>query len=180
MVGFREAGLSYRDIAAGTGYAATTVMRVWNQWREERRTQRGAHTGPCNGTTARDNRHLVDKAVTDRTASSTVLSRRWITATDLDLCTLTIRRRLLRPGLVARMPLRRLALSRDHQRIRLQCARECHHWRAEWRNLVFSAESRFNISYNDGRVRVQRYAGERNLRACFLRRHRGPTSCVMA
>ena len=35
MVGLREAGLSYRDIAARTGHAATTVMRAWNQWREE-------------------------------------------------------------------------------------------------------------------------------------------------
>ena len=46
MVGLREAGLSYRDIAARTGHAATTVMRVCNQWREEGRTQRRAGTGP--------------------------------------------------------------------------------------------------------------------------------------
>ena len=40
MVGLQEAGLSYCDIAARTGHAATTVMRVWNQWREEGRMQR--------------------------------------------------------------------------------------------------------------------------------------------
>ena len=44
---------------------------------------------------------------------------------------------------------------------------------------MFSDESRFNISYNDGRIRVRRYAGERNLRACILQRHRGPTPSVM-
>ena len=31
MVGLQEAGLSYRDIAARTGHAPMTVMRVWNQ-----------------------------------------------------------------------------------------------------------------------------------------------------
>ena len=31
MVGLREAGLSYRDIAARSGHAATIVMRAWNQ-----------------------------------------------------------------------------------------------------------------------------------------------------
>ena len=77
MVGLREAGFSYRDIAARTGHAATTVMRIWNQWREEGLTQRPADTGPRNVTTARDDRHLVRMAVTDRTASSTMLSRRW-------------------------------------------------------------------------------------------------------
>ena len=57
------------------------------------------------------------------------------------------RRRLLRAGLVARMPLHRLPLSRDHQRLRLQWALERRHWRAEWRNVVFSVESRFNMSW---------------------------------
>ena len=51
-------------------------------------------------------------------------------------------------------------------------------WRVEWRNVVFSYESRFNMSYNDGRIRVRRYASELNLRASILQRHRGPTpSC---
>ena len=127
--------------------------------------QRGAGTGPRNVTTARDDGYLFRMALTDRTASSTVLSRRWSTATSLDLSASTVRRRLLRAGLVARMPLRRLPLSKDHQRLRLQWARDRRHWRVEWRNVVFSDESLFNMSYNDGRIRVRRYAGERNLRA---------------
>ena len=179
MLGLREEGLSYRDIASRTGHAAMTVMREWDQWREVGRTQRRAGTGPRNVNTVRDDRHLVRMAVTDRTASSTVLSRRWSTATGLDLSASTVRRRLLRPGLVTRMPLRRLPLSRDHQCLRLQWARECRHWRSEWRNLVFSVESRFNMSYNDGRIHVRRYAGERNLSACILQWHRGPTTSIM-
>ena len=92
---------------------------------------------------------------------------------------ISVRRRLLWVGLVARRPLRRLPLSRDHQRLRLQWTRERRHWHAEWRNVVFSDEPRFNMSYNDGRIRVRRYAGERNMRACILQRHRGPTPSVM-
>ena len=127
MVGLREAGLSNHDIAARTGHAATTVMRVWNQWREEGRTQRRSGTGPRSVTTAWDGNHLVRMAVTDHTASYTVLSRRWSTATSLDLSPSTVRHRLLKAGLVACIPLRRLPLSRDHQRLRLQRARERRH-----------------------------------------------------
>lgn len=179
MIGLRETGLSYRDIAARTGHAATTVMRVWNQWIEEGRTQRRAGTGPHNVTTARDDRHLVRMAVTDRTASSTVLARRWSTATGVNMSASTVRRRLLRAGLVARMPLRRLPLTRNHQRLRLQWARERRHWRAEWQNVVFSDESRFNLSYSDGRVRVRRYRGERSRADCIVERHSGQTPSVM-
>ncbi|KAJ8882984.1 hypothetical protein PR048_014823 [Dryococelus australis] len=81
MIGLWETGLSYRDISARTGHTATTMMRVWNQWIEECRTQRRAGTKPRNVTTARDDLHLVCMAVTDRTASSTVLARHWSTAT---------------------------------------------------------------------------------------------------
>ena len=131
IVGLREAGLSYRDIAARTGHAATTVTRVWNQWREEGHTQRQAGIGPHNVITAQDGCHLVHMAMTDRTASTIVLSRRWSTATGLDLSASTVRCHLLRAGLVARMPLHRLPLSRDHQCLRLQWTCEYHHWHVE-------------------------------------------------
>ena len=39
---------------------------------------------------------------------------------------------------------------------------------------MLSDESRFNMSYNDGRMYVRRYAGERNLRACILQQHIEP------
>ena len=117
--------------------------------------------------------------VSDRTASSTVLSRHWSTATGLDLPASRERHHLLRTGLVARMPLRQLPLSRDRQRLRLQWTGERRHWRTEWRNIVFLDESCFNMSYTDCRIRVRRYAGERNLRACILQRHRGPTPSVI-
>ena len=35
------------------------------------------------------------------------------------------------------------------------------------------------MSYNDGRIHVRQYAGERNLRACVLQRHRGSTPSVI-
>ena len=44
---------------------------------------------------------------------------------------------------------------------------------------MFSDESRFNMSYNDGRIRFRHYTGERNLTACILERHRGPMPSVM-
>ena len=35
------------------------------------------------------------------------------------------------------------------------------------------------MSYNDDRKRIRRYACERNLKACILKRHRGPTPSVI-
>ena len=95
-------------------------LYVYGTSGEKRVVRRDEQVRPRNVTTARDDRHLVRMAVTDRIASSTVLSRRWGTGTGLDLSASTVRRRLLRAGLVACMPLRRLPLSRDNQRLILQ------------------------------------------------------------
>ena len=106
------------------------------QKRVVRRKRVGA--GPHNVTRAWDDRHLVRMAMMDRTDSSTMLSQRWSTATGLDLSASTVHHHLLRAGLVDCMPLHRLPLSRDHQHLRMQWARERCHWCAEWRNVVFS------------------------------------------
>ena len=57
-------------------------------------------------------------AVMDHTASSTVLSLRWSTATGLDLSASTVRHCLLKAGQMARMPLHQLLRAYIHQRHR--------------------------------------------------------------
>ncbi|KAJ8898284.1 hypothetical protein PR048_003644 [Dryococelus australis] len=173
MIGLRETGLSYRDISALTGHAATTMMRVCNQLRGEGRTQRRAGTGPRNVTTARDDRHLGRMAVTDRTASSSVLARHWSDATGVDLSVLTVRRRLLR-----------MDWWHACHCVVFHCSEttnpsDCNrHVDAivgmlGWQNVVFTDESRFNPPYIDGRIRVRCYRGDRNLAAYTVERHSG-------
>ncbi|KFM76921.1 Transposable element Tc1 transposase, partial [Stegodyphus mimosarum] len=88
-------------------------------------------------------------------------------------------RRLLQCGLRARTPLYRIPLTHDHRRLRLQWANQHRDWRADWQHVVFSDESRFNLWYHDGRIRVRRYAGERHLPECIIERHSGRTPGVM-
>ena len=126
--------------------------------------------------TARDDRHLVRMAVTGRT---TVLSGSWSTATGLDLSASTVRPRFFRAGLVALCHCVGSLCPETNNASDCNGHVERRHWRAEWRNVVFSNESRFNMSYNDGRICVRRYAGERNLKVSILQRHRGPTPSVM-
>ena len=121
----------------------------------DRRGSYARRAGIVSRYVVRDERHLVRMAVTDRTVSSTVLNRCWCTASGVELSASTVRRSILRARLVDRMPFRLLSLSRNHQRLRLKRARERSHRRAEWQNLVFRDEFRFNLSYNDAHIRVR-------------------------
>ena len=48
LVGFRETGLSFRQLSASTRHFATTVMLVWSQGVEDDYTQRRACILPRN------------------------------------------------------------------------------------------------------------------------------------
>ncbi|GFW50944.1 transposable element Tcb1 transposase [Trichonephila clavipes] len=60
----------------------------------------------------------------------------------------------------------------------LQWANVHRSWRAEWQQVVFSDESRFNLWHHDGRNRVTRYASERHIPECIIERHNGRTPGV--
>ncbi|GFW71420.1 transposable element Tc1 transposase [Trichonephila clavipes] len=74
IVGLREAGLSYRAVAARVQRNISTIMRVSKQWTGEGRTARKFVSGPRNVTSAREDRRLVRMAQTDRTAFSRQLA----------------------------------------------------------------------------------------------------------
>ncbi|GFV37051.1 transposable element Tc1 transposase [Trichonephila clavipes] len=117
-------------------------------------------------------------AVNDRTDSSRQLAARWSTATGVQMSASSIRRRLLHRGLRARRPLYRIPLAANHRRLRLQWAREHRAWQADWHQVAFSEESRFNLWDHELQIRVRRYTGERCLPECVIERHNGLTPGV--
>ncbi|GFW70984.1 transposable element Tc1 transposase [Trichonephila clavipes] len=136
-------------------------------------------SGPRNVTPAREDRHLVRMAQTDRTYFSRQLAAQWSTATRVSLCASSIRRSLLQRGLRARIPLYRIPLTQNHRRLRLHWANVHRSWRADWQQVVFSDKSCFSLWHHDGRIRVRLYAGERRIPECIIERHSGQTPGVM-
>lgn len=74
----------------------------------------------------------------------------------------TIRRRLAERNLRAFRPARAPQLLPQHRRARLAFAREYADWTvAEWKDILFSDESRIALRGPDGRQRVYRRRNER-------------------
>ncbi|GFY15978.1 uncharacterized protein TNCV_1286231 [Trichonephila clavipes] len=91
----------------------------------------------------------------------------------------TIRCRLQKSGLSARLPLLGLPLTQNHRRLRHQWCDERRMWAAEWNEVVFTDESRICLQHHDGRNRVWRHHGERMLNSCVIHRHSGPAPGIM-
>jgi len=93
----------------------------------------------------------------------------------------TVRRRLAATNLRCRLPARGPVLTQRHRQSRLQWAFQRRNWRnQQWRNVVFSDESRYCISTEDGRTRVWRRRGERFNDDCMLETDHwgGPSNMV--
>ena len=116
----------------------------------------------------RPGRLRVTNPPTDRFITLTHLRRRFQTATSsarqYDISKQTVLRRLrqawqhIRPG----RPYVGQVLTARHRAARLQWAQRHFRWgRQQWARLLFSDESRFNLSHHDGGIRVFRRRGER-------------------
>ncbi|PRD29472.1 UNVERIFIED_CONTAM: Transposable element Tcb2 transposase [Trichonephila clavipes] len=92
----------------------------------------------------------------------------------------TMRRRLAQGHLGSRCPLRGRPLTPTHQSLRLEWCRARGNWTAaEGNQVIFSVESRFNLSSDDSRVRVWRPRVECFNPAFALQRHIAPKAGVM-
>ena len=90
------------------------------------------------------------------------------TATQFDVSISTVRRRLKNAGLMCCRPYVGTLLTENHIARRLQWAVSHHCWyNLEWNQVLFSDESRFKLSFADGRLRIWRRRGERSSSKCI-------------
>ncbi|GBN18814.1 hypothetical protein AVEN_167375-1 [Araneus ventricosus] len=70
VVGLREGGFSFRDIAERLGRNVSTAHDCWQQWSREGTASRRPGSGRPRGTTKREDRHVRRMVVAHRTASA--------------------------------------------------------------------------------------------------------------
>ncbi|GFT00625.1 transposable element Tcb2 transposase [Trichonephila clavipes] len=129
-------------------------MRVWKKWTDEHRTTRKFGRGQLKVTAAHDNRYLLHVVVNDHTAFSRQLTARLSTALGVPMSASSICRRLLHQELRTRVHLYRIPLTANLRWLRLKWAHKYRAWQADWHQVVFSDESRFNLWDPDGRICV--------------------------
>jgi transposase len=175
IIGLREGGFSFREIAERLSRNASTVHECWQQWSREGTASRRPGSGRPRSTTEREDRRVRRMAVASRTASAAEIRA----AVGTTVTQRTVNNRLLEGQLGARRPVACIPLTPNHCRLRRQWCQARADWRTEWRSVVFSDESRFCLGASDGRVLVRRRPGERLQPSCLRPRHTGPTPGVM-
>ncbi|GFS60726.1 transposable element Tcb2 transposase [Trichonephila clavipes] len=116
---------------------------------------------PPRHTSHREDHHIVRNARVQPTASLAAIEA-VAPSLGAPVSFRTVRRRMAEGHLGSRRPLRVLPLTPTHRRLRLEWCSTRGNWTAaEWNQVVFSDESRINLSSDANRVRVWRPRSER-------------------
>lgn len=175
-----EVGRSVREIADDVGCSHSTVVRLLKKHRETGSVDRPIRKGLRRKTTPLEDRLLRRISVRNRFYSATDLRRELLEQCDVNISVQTIRRRLNEGGLFGRRAAKKPLLTRKMKAARLQWAKDHKNWTLnDWQNVIFSDESKFNLSGSDGTQYVRRRVGERFKENCLQRKTRSPPSTMV-
>lgn len=163
IIALWQEGLSRHQIANRLNIIRSTVSRTIRRYEETGGVQSRPRSGRPRVTTIREDRYIAQSARRNRSVTVPTLRSEFQRAHNRVISCATIRRRVLASGLRSRRPLRVPLLTVRHRIARLQWARTHQNWHLEeWRNVLFTDESRFGLVSDDYRLRVWREPGCRN------------------
>ena len=158
-VGMLTAGMTGREVAAHFGRSESTVSRIWTKYRLTGTVNHRPRSGrPCK-TTAREDRYII---MNSHVMTSGTIATRLRVTTGVRIADQTVRNWLRASRLRGPRPYMGVPLTLRHRIARVNLVRAHHRWtRDDWKNVLFTDESRFNLFFADGRLRVWRRQGER-------------------
>ena len=143
--------MSAKDVARHFQCHESTISRLLNRFQQTGNVADRPRSGRPRKTTPREDRFLTTSGRRNRLLSSSKLGRLLRNATGTRVCDRTVRNRLLAARLKACRPYFGIPLTLRHRETRRQWARVHQGWtRRQWRNVLFSDESRFNVSFANG------------------------------
>lgn len=163
----QHGNLRQQQVAQMYHVSQSVISRAWNRYQQTGSGNIRHGGGRQRATSRRQDRFVTITARRNRTFSASRI--RAVTGVRVSLS--TIRRRLHEAGLSARRRARHPQLNREHRVARRAWANDHSLWTvADWRNCLFTDESRYTLYHSDSRILTWRERGMR-----YLEQHMAPT-----
>lgn len=160
IVALHQEGLSAHRISDRLNIPRTSVRRIITLFHETGGVGRRRGTGRPRVTTHREDRYVTGYVRRNRRITVPALRSHFLRTYRRPISISTIRRRLHSDNLRARRPLRVPRLLPRHKAARLHWGQDHRNWLLpQWRNVLFSDETRFGLESDSRRERVWRGPG---------------------
>lgn len=161
IIVLNEEGYSCTEIAQRVKCHRTTVSRVVNKYKKTGSVHDRQRSGRPRKSTKRQDRTLRRISLGNRKLTSPQINRIWSETCNVEVCTSTVRRRLLAKGLKGCRARSKPYLTNAHRSRRLAWAKKHVQWTTEqWKKVIFSDESNFYLTGNQCNKYVRRFPGE--------------------
>jgi len=177
----RNEGYSYRQIASNLGGGATpsAVCKLFKRFKETKNIKNKSGKGREMATTRQTDRRIVRMALQNRKLTAVDINKS-ISQTGILVSDRTVRNRLIKAGLRARIPRKKPFLNKLQRRRRLAWAREHEDWTVDmWKQVLWSDETRISVMGSDGIRYVRRRSGEDCLPECLTPKIKHPLSVMV-
>jgi transposase len=169
-------GLSGHKIAKELGLVAATVNMVIARYKLSNSTENLPRSGRPKKMNERDRRHLVSDVKKDRRASLQDITN----TTASNASSSTIRRELHERGMDNRIAAKKPYINSINQAKRLVFARKHQNMTVDdWKHVLWSDESSFEIGKNSRQIHVWRFPSERFESSCIVPSFRSGRQTVM-
>ncbi|GFX88764.1 transposable element Tcb2 transposase [Trichonephila clavipes] len=173
-----EEGRKITDVAREFDIAHSVVSRLWKSFKPTGMCSRRHGGGRV--TTLAEDRYIVLSAKRNRRTTAQQVANQFLAASKKQISRKTVARRLRGGGLYTRRPVVCVPLTRQHRTARLQWCREHHNWTdQDWACVLFSDESRFNLSSDCRRQLIWRESGTAHRPVNNQEKDRYPTCSIM-
>lgn len=168
ILALHEAGSSEREISRQLVVPKSTVHSILKHYRETGSLKVKDRQGRPNVTTKREDSLIVRSSKKDRKKPATVLTSEFNVNRDEKISVATVKRRLNSAGLFGRIAAKKPYLRPINKLKRLQWAKAHKNWTTDqWKKVLFTDESKFEIFGSKRRIFVRRMPGERMNMKCI-------------
>lgn len=176
IVGMKEAGATTAEIAVQFNISERTIRDIYKKYKERGTITPKTSSGRPRKLNERDIRSLARFTKKNRTAILSDITK----SAAIKVSEFTIRRRLHEQQLFARVAIKKPFLTAQHQAKRLEFALTHRNWTPEqWKQVIWTDESIFEIGKNFRQVLVWRTAYERYDNNCLTPTFKSGRTSVM-
>ena len=174
----RKSGIKLTEIAAEVGVIQSYVSKLLRNFRDTGTPTKRQRSGRPKKTTCQTDRQITQQSLRNRQSMSTdIQSTDWLS---LPVSSRTVRRRLVKAGLVAGRPQNKPLLTESMLKARLKWAKDHVDKSLEfWRSVIFSDESRFNVGRNYAVQYVRRRSNEVYRKECLVPTFKHPEAIMI-